>query len=148
MTDTLIELFEKARNRAAYAGDEPWEVAWDEAIAIVRRSEISDNEVEKVGRIIAPASYEFRDKWWNRKGAPHGGKARANDESIERAEKKAKLILAALKRESGKEQKYKCSNPHCGAIYLYDVKGHCPACKEEHGTGYSCYPITSIEGQK
>lgn len=45
-------------------------------------------------------------------------------------------------------QKYKCSNPHCGAIYLYDPKTHCPACEEVGGSGYSCYPLSSSEGGK
>ena len=59
-----------------------------------------------------------------------------------------RLREAMPKRESVTKEpiKYKCSNPHCGAIYFYIPHGHCPACKEEGGTGYSCYPINSIEG--
>jgi hypothetical protein len=37
--------------------------------------------------------------------------------------------------------KFKCSNPACGAVHDTDPKGHCPACVQPSGVGYSARPI-------
>lgn len=39
--------------------------------------------------------------------------------------------------ETGASTVYQCSNPSCGQIWAADPHGHCPACFQPNGTGWS-----------
>ena len=36
---------------------------------------------------------------------------------------------------------FKCSNPNCLAVWDADPRGHCPACIQPDGGGWSTYPL-------
>ena len=37
---------------------------------------------------------------------------------------------------------FRCSNPNCTAMWDADPHGHCPACIQTNGSGWSTYRLT------